>query len=253
MAADQHVISLEHVDYYYGRQPVLEDVNLTVDAGDFAAVVGPNGGGKTTLLKLILGVLKPARGRVRVLGDTPGKSCYRIGYMPQNAHLDPQFPVSVLDVVLMGRLGRKVFGKFRKHDRQAAKKALEDAGIGHLAHRHFSELSGGQRQRALIARALCTDPELLMLDEPTANVDPGVEEALLKVLHQLNEKMTILMVSHDMGFVSKKVKSVICVNRTLVVHPTSEIEGQVIRDIYGQEMRLIRHDHRCSEKGHEHV
>ncbi len=251
MSTDNSIIRFEIVTYYHGRQPVLEDITLTVAAGDFVAVVGPNGGGKTTFLELILGLLQPTRGQVRVFGQPPDKASRRIGYMPQNAHLDPQFPVSVMEVTLMGRLGSGLLGRYRRQDRKIARSSLEKTGVGHLADRNFSELSGGQRQRVLIARALCTDPELLLLDEPTANVDPGVEEALFEVLRELNRQMTILIVSHDMGFVSRQVKSVFCVNRTLVVHPTSTIEGQVIRDIYGSDMRLIRHDHRCSERGHE--
>jgi zinc transport system ATP-binding protein len=117
---------------------------------------------------------------------------------------------------------------------------------------HFSELSGGQRQRVLIARALCCEPDLLLLDEPTSNIDPEVEEALLGVLKELNRRMTILLVSHDMGFVSQMVKSVICVNRRALIHPTSEISGDLIMNIYGQDLRMIRHDHRCSETGHHH-
>ena len=119
-----------------------------------------------------------------------------------------------------------------------------------MAERHFSELSGGQRQRTLIARALCSEPELLLLDEPTANVDPEVEETFFDILKNLNKRMTILIVSHDIGFVSQKVKSAICVNRCVVVHPTSEINGMMIKDIYGGDVCMIRHDHRCSVDGH---
>ncbi|MFP4039148.1 MAG: metal ABC transporter ATP-binding protein [Desulfosudaceae bacterium] len=248
---NEPVIRFENVSYCHGRWPILEDISLTVSAGDFVAVVGPNGGGKTTFLKLILGLLQPTRGRVRVFGESPQKACRRTGYLPQYAHLDPQYPVNVMEVVLMGRLGSGFRTRYRSRDREIAEKSLEKTGVRHLADRNFSELSGGQRQRVLIARALCTEPELLLLDEPTANVDPGVEEALFEVLRELNREMTVLLVSHDMGFVSRQVKSVVCVNRNLVVHPTSAIEGRVIKDIYGQGMRLIRHDHRCSERGHE--
>ncbi len=243
-------IVLKDVFFSYGREPILENVNIEVQKGDFASIVGPNGGGKTTLLKLLLGRLRPDRGKVEVFGVEPEKSRLRIGYMPQHDRLDSQFPVTVMDVVLMGRLGTGLGGRYSRADRQAAETALDEIQLSHISKRHFSELSGGQRQRVLIARALCCEPELLLLDEPTANIDPEVEEALFEILQRLNGRMTILIVSHDIGFVSQKVKSVICVNRCVVVHPTSEINGTVIKDIYGGDICMIRHDHRCSEDGH---
>ncbi len=242
----------KNVSFSYSNETVLENVNLTVNQGDFTSIVGPNGGGKTTLLKLLLGLLKPDMGRITVFGNEPEKSRLRIGYMPQYAHLDNQFPVSVMDVVLMGRLGHSAGGWYNKKDRQAAEIALEEVKLTDISKRLFSELSGGQRQRVLIARALCCEPGLLILDEPMANIDPEVEEALFEILRQLNNRMTILLVTHDLGFISQVVKSVICVNRCVVVHPTSEINGALIKDIYGADMCMIRHDHRCSEGGHEH-
>lgn len=249
MAVENH-IEIRDVSFSYDKEIILENVNLTIQKGDFAGIVGPNGGGKTTLLKLIMGRLKPDRGEIRVFGKAPEKSYLRVGYMPQHAYLDTLFPVSLMDVVLMGRLGRSWGGRYSKKDRQAAATALEEMKISNLANRHFSELSGGQRQRALIARALCCEPELLLLDEPTSNVDPEIEEAFFDILKQLNQRMTIIIVSHDIGFVSQQVKSAICVNRCVVVHPTSELNGMVIKDIYGGEVCMIRHDHRCDVDGH---
>ncbi|MDY6824850.1 MAG: ABC transporter ATP-binding protein [Thermodesulfobacteriota bacterium] len=241
--SSEAVVVFENVSFAYGRHPVLNHIDLTIHEGDFATIVGPNGGGKTTLLKLILGRLKPQTGTIRVFGTTPEKVCLQIGYMPQHAYLDPRFPVTVMDVVLMGRLGRKRFGFYTKTDRAKALKALEYTGMAHMAGNHLSQLSGGQRQRVLIARALCTEPELLLLDEPTANIDPGSESALFEILQKLNETMTILIVSHDLGFVSRHVNRVICVNRSLVVHPTSEVDGMVISEMYGRDMCMVRHDH----------
>jgi len=249
MSTENH-IEIRNVFFSYEKEVILENVNISIRKGDFAGIVGPNGGGKTTLLKLILGRLKPDRGEIKVFGNDPKKSYLRIGYMPQHAYLDMLFPVSVMDVVLMGRLGRRFGGRYSKKDRQAAETALEEMKIISMAERHFSELSGGQRQRTLIARALCSEPELLLLDEPTANVDPEVEETFFDILKNLNKRMTILIVSHDIGFVSQKVKSAICVNRCVVVHPTSEINGMMIKDIYGGDVCMIRHDHRCSVNGH---
>lgn len=249
---EQAVITLEKVSFSYNDLPVLEDVTLTVHERDFISIVGPNAGGKTTLLKLILGLLKPTSGTIRVFGQPPGKVRSRIGYMPQHASLDPLFPVSVLDVVLMGRLGNgKDLGFYRRADKEAAADALRNVELYEIRNCSFSDLSGGQRQRVLIARALVSDPELLLLDEPTANVDAVVETELYEILNKLNEKMTVALVTHDLGFVSRYVKSVACVNRRVVVHPTSEITGEMINEIYGCDVHMVRHDHRCSEEGHK--
>lgn len=247
---DTYALFFDNVTYSYGREPVLENVNLKIRFGDFASIVGPNGGGKTTMLKLILGLLKPDSGRVHVLGKSPKKSRLRIGYMPQYAHLDIDFPVTVMDVVLMGRLGINARFRYSEKDIKAARASLDKVNILDLSKRMFSRLSGGQRQRVLIARALCSDPDLLLLDEPTANIDPEIEETVFSLLVELNKNMTILVVTHDLGFVSQVVKSVICVNRRVLVHPTSEMNGTHIKDIYGSDLRMVRHDHRCSEKGH---
>ena len=247
-----NALALEGVSFFYGVSPVLEDVNLTVSKGDFASVVGPNGGGKTTLLKLILGMLRPDAGSVTVFGEAPHRSRGRVGYTPQYARYDPQFPVTVMEVVLMGRLERHRFWRYSRADTQAAREALAEVGLESLANASFAALSGGQRQRVLIARALVSGPDLLLLDEPTANVDVASETKLLDTLQELNKRMTILLVSHDLGFVAKAVRSVICVNHRVVVHPTSAITGEMIQDIYGGDVRMVRHDHRCSEEGHEH-
>ena len=249
---EQPDIEINNLAFSYDTVPVLEDVNLKVKHGEFATIVGPNGGGKTTLLRLLLGILKPVQGKIAVLGSTPEKARLRVGYMPQHADLDPQFPVTVMDVVMLGRLGRRFGGRYSKEDRQLALKALAEVQLESMVRTAFSTLSGGQKQRALIARALCCDPEMLLLDEPTANIDPEVEENLLTILQELNQRMTILLVSHDMGFVSRVVKSVICVNRRVLIHPTSRVDGTLIKDVYGDDYCMVRHDHRCSEKGHFH-
>ena len=243
-------VQLKDVSFSYNGVPILEDVNLEIRHGAFAAIVGPNGGGKTTLLKLLLGLLKPDKGKILILGNTPEKSRLRMGYMAQYAHLDLQFPVTVKDIVLMGRLGRTRLGWYSRDDIKAAASSLAEVKLANYAGRRFRELSGGERQRVLIARALCCDPELLLLDEPTANVDPKMGETLMEILQKLNRRMTILLVSHDIGFVSQVVKSVICVNRQVVVHPTSSLNGMVIKEIYGGDFRMIRHDHSYSAKHH---
>ncbi len=242
------VIRLEGVDFSYDGMPVLEDVNLSVGELDFACIVGPNGGGKTTLIKLFLGLLRPTKGKVSVFGTPPEESRLRMGYMPQHALLDPLFPVRVIDVVLMGRMGiTRKFGPYRKADKQAALDALREVEMQELSERKFSTLSGGQQQRTLIARALASNPEILLLDEPTASLDLQVECEVYEVLRELNERLTVVVASHDLGFVSRYVKSVICVKRTVVVHPTSAITGELIRELYGEDVCAVRHDRDVSE------
>lgn len=247
-----HAVVLKDVSFSYNRGPVLDNVSLRVKNRDFATIVGPNGGGKTTLLKLLLGLLKPDSGTIEILGQTPEQSRLRVGYMPQSSHLDMQFPVTVMDVALMGRLGSNFWGRYSRQDKIGAEKALEEVDLKAYTASHFSQLSGGQKQRVLIARALCSDPELLLLDEPTSNVDQESELALFSILKELNSRMTILLVSHDLGFTSQVVKSVICVNRKINIHPTTTMDGTLIKDIYGNDLKMIRHDHRCSEGGHSH-
>jgi zinc transport system ATP-binding protein len=245
------VVQLEGVGFSYEGVPVLKDVDLTVTEGDFVSIVGPNGGGKTTLLKIILGLVKASRGSVRVFGAPPVKARPRIGYMAQHSTFDFLFPVNVLDVVLMGCLGNVPgLGFYRPKDRKAALRALDRMEMEAFRNRPFSRLSGGQRQRVLLARALVSEPELLLLDEPTANVDAAIEMELFEILSELNRNMTIMLVTHDLGFVSSYVKSVICVNRRLAIHPTNSITGEMIHQLYGGNVRMVRHDQRCSEEGH---
>ncbi|MGV1098653.1 metal ABC transporter ATP-binding protein [Thiovibrio sp. JS02] len=243
-------VSIKNLFFAYNGVPVLENVTLDIPNGESLCIVGPNGGGKTTLIKLILGLIAPSRGEIEVLGVTPEKARLQVGYVPQYARFDPQFPVTVLDVVLMGRLDRLRCFSYRKSDREAARAALDEMGLADLSGRLFAEISGGQRQRALIARALASTGKILLLDEPTANIDAASEKHLFEVLEKLNERLTVLLVTHDVGFASSFFKSIACVNRQVVIHPTSELTGELIRNMYGGDIRMIRHDHRCSEGGH---
>lgn len=242
--AGRAVIELAGVTFSYNGAPVLEDITLSVGEHDFLSIVGPNGGGKTTILKLVLGLVKPAKGRVSVFGLPPEKARRRIGYMPQATALDKLFPVSVMDVVLMGRLGAGArFGFYTRADAQAAREALEKVGLAAERKRPFAELSGGEHQRVLIARALVSGPDLLLLDEPTANVDIAAETEFYRFLRDLSETMTIVLVTHDLGFVSQHVKTVACVNRRLLCHPTCDITGSMISEIYGSHVHMVQHDH----------
>ncbi len=221
---------------------MLEHVEFTVEKGEFLGIVGPNGGGKTTLLKLILGLLEPASGRISVLGGPPARAREAIGYVPQFATLVRDFPITVRDTVLLGRLGKtRWLGGYRGIDRAVAYEAMTQTRILDLADRPIASLSGGQLQRALIARALAAEPEILMLDEPTANIDLRVEVDVFELFKQLNRRMTIVVVSHDVGFISQYVSKVACLNRTLICHPTSAVAGEVIEALYGAPMQLIHH------------
>jgi zinc transport system ATP-binding protein len=238
------VVEFDDVSFSYNGTPVLEHITLAAQEHDFLSIVGPNGGGKTTILRLILGLVTPSKGTVSVFGMPPDKVRRRIGYMPQTTSLDRLFPVSVLDVVLMGRLGAgSRFGFYTRADYRAAHEALEKVGLGEACGRSFAELSGGQYQRVLIARALASNPDLLLLDEPTANVDAAVETEFYQFLRTLSERMTIVLVTHDLGFVSKYVTNVACVNRRLVCHPVCDITGEVINEIYGAHVSMLHHDH----------
>lgn len=240
-APTEPVIETQGLCFAFGTTPVLADVSLSIARGDFVCIVGPNGGGKTTLLRLFLGLLTPTRGRVRVFGQPPAESRRRIGYMPQRVQLDPQFPVRVRDVVRMGRLGNGNLGPFRRADREHAAVALREVGMADYAQRSFAALSGGQRQRVLIARALACEPEILLLDEPTANLDPLVQDDMNELLNRLNERLTVILVSHDVGFVAQYVKTVVCVNRNVVVHSAVEVTGDSIRELYGHDLQLVHH------------
>ncbi len=241
-------IEIRGLSFSYDGARVISDADLTVAAGEFVTVVGPNGGGKTTLLKLVLGLLQPDQGTVSVFGRRPVESRPRMGYVPQYSRTDPSFPASVLDVVLMGRLGKgRQLGGYSRADVAAAEAAMADVELSDEARRSFSKLSGGQRQRALIARALAVDPDLLLLDEPTANLDVAMENELYEILRRLKERMTVLLVSHDLAFVSGFTDTVACVNRTVALHTTSEVTSELMNELYGRDVRFVRHDHLAGE------
>ena len=238
-----HPIQIENLDFSYGQIPVLEQAGLTIEDKEFVCMVGPNGGGKTTLLKLFLGLLEPQKGTVSIFGEAPAVGRKWMGYLPQYASLDAKFPVTALDVVLMGRLGKtRRIGPYSKLDRTAAHNMLERVGMGQFAKRPLAALSGGQRQRVLIARALVCEPKLLLLDEPTSSLDDYVERELYDLLLELNKELTVVVVTHDIGFVSSYVDKVVCVNRHVRIHPTSEIDENIIHDMYGEHVHMVRHD-----------
>lgn len=239
---DEPVVDIRNVSFLYGDTPALEDVTLGIAEKEFVAVIGPNGGGKTTLLKLILGLERPACGEIAVFGHPPARGRRWVGYVPQHASLPKDFPISVEDVVLMGCLTAGSLGPFStRADRRAAENAMRAVEIYDLRKRRLDTLSGGQRQRVLIARALAGGPRLLLLDEPTASVDSRVEQDVFELLKRLNADATIILVTHDLGFVSRYVTRVACLNRQLVCHQTGEITADVVERMYGSAMRAVQH------------
>jgi ABC-type Mn2+/Zn2+ transport system ATPase subunit len=242
------VVELSRVTVMYRDLLALEDVNLRVMAGEFLALIGPNGSGKTTLVRTALGLVDPTAGAVHLFGKVPrelSREWGRIGYVPQIVQLDPQFPIRVLDVALMGRYGQ--VGLVRRpgpRDREAAWRALERVGLADMAARQIGRLSGGQRQRMLVARALATEPELLILDEPTTSVDVGTSEGLFELLDGFHrDGMTVIVVSHDVGVVAQHVSQVACLNRRLVAHgrPAEVLQSEVVECMYGPSAALMGH------------
>lgn len=238
------VISLKNVNFSYGGLKVLDGISLDIAQGEFIGVVGPNAGGKSTLLKLILGLLKPTRGQVSVLGEKPAKARTRIGYVPQYPLFAREFPITVEQTVLMARLGKtRLWGGYTATDKTIAAKALAETETLPLRKRRLNALSGGQLQRVLLSRALACEPEILILDEPTSNLDQRVETEIFDLLKALNERMTIIIVSHDIAFVSAYVGRVACLNRTLVCHEAAHIDGKLLDTLYGTHVHAVEHNH----------
>ena len=213
------IIEVDRVDFSYPGTPVLKEISFQVMPGEFIGMIGPNGGGKTTLLKLILGFLKPSQGTIKVFGEEGGSSLAinRLAYVPQAVRFDRDFPISVEEVVLSGLINHLPwYGRFHSTDRNAAREALEKVGLLQFASHSFGALSGGQAQRVLIARALVSNPQLLLLDEPTASVDSQAEADIYTLLNQLKGEMTILMVTHDLGAVIEQVERILCVHGNLI-------------------------------------
>lgn len=227
------ILEIKDLDFAYNGETVLEDVNLTVRQKDFMAIIGPNGGGKTTLLKLVLGLLMPAKGTIRVDGKSPQKASPCIGYVPQDVHMNRSFPITVIDVVLMGNLNpHKRLSRRSAAIRRDALAALERMEMAAHAEKKIGMLSGGQRQRVFIARALLSRPKLLLLDEPTTNIDTKGQADFYRLLIELNQDITVMVVSHDLLAISRYVKSVACVNKKLHYHDQAEISGDMLEIMY---------------------
>lgn len=237
VAEAEAILDFQAVSFRYpsGVQ-ALQEATFTVAEGDRVAVIGPNGGGKTTLLKLALGLLKPDSGTIQTCGHAPHRGCQQVGYVPQVTSVDARFPITCERVVGMGLLQAKA------KPAGAVPQALEQVGLPEFGQRSFQALSGGQRQRVLIARALVARPRLLLLDEPTAHLDPEAAGQLRDLLGQLRQSRTVITVTHDLNFVDAEVQRVLCVNRTVHLHPTQALEQDLWAHLYGPPLAQVHHD-----------
>lgn len=234
-----NLLRLEGISAGYNGDVVLNDISLVINEMDFIGVIGPNGGGKTTLLKVIMGLLSPVKGKIEFNRNLIGPN--EIGYLPQMAEGDLSFPVSVKDVVLSGLMHRKnSTGRMTRNDRIRADEVISDLGISHLRARCLNELSGGELQRVYLGRALAGSPRLLLLDEPGNFIDSSFEQGFYDKLKELNGSMAIMMVSHDVGTISAYVKSFACVNRHLHYHDSGKITNEQLKG-YGCPIQLIAH------------
>lgn len=241
--SNEKVIRIRHLTVRYDDVTALSDVSLDIEQGEYLGIIGPNGGGKTTLLRSILGLVPISNGTIQVCGKAPGKAGTLVGYVPQFSAVDRRFPVTVGEVVLTGRLtlSRLPFHRYSGTDRAAADAALKEVGITELANRQIGGLSGGEFQKMLIARALAEHPRILLLDEPTASVDAKSRRQIYDLLGKLNRHMTILLVTHDTMAVSAQVHRIACLNGQLVYHGEPELDQNTVDALYGCPIDLIAH------------
>lgn len=251
MVKEKPIIAAENVSFYYGEVPALHDLSFTVQAGDYVGVIGPNGGGKTTLIKMLLGLLKPTQGSITVLGQaiTELSERHLIGYVPQRiAQSAVEFPATVQEVVESGRTPQLgLWHRFRAVDQQEVQAAMKHAEVSHLQYRRLAQLSGGERQRVFIARALAARPRILILDEPTVGVDVTTQEKFFAFLKELNTKhgITIIFVTHDIDVIAQEATTVLCLNHGLVCYgaPHDFIKAEYMERLYGKTMKFVVHDH----------
>ena len=236
------ILSIENLYAGYENETILQNINLQVYENDFVGIIGPNGGGKSTLLKVILGLLRPQRGEVRVLGQDVRQARKSIGYVPQFIETDRYFPISVWETVSLGLItGWSPFRRFSKEEHEQIEEALNLVEISDLRDKPMGELSGGQRQRVLIARALVFQPKILLLDEPTASIDSNITHDVYELMKQLNQNMAILLVTHDIMAISSYAKTIACLNRKLIYHHDKNLTSEMLDDIYGCPVDLIAH------------
>ena len=235
-----NAVELKDVSFKFNQHWILEDINFTIEEKDFIAIIGPNGGGKSTLLKIILGILTPDEGTVKVFGREPKKAREYVGYLPQYTHLDRDFPIDVYGTVLMGRY-QGLFKNYTSQDERIVLQALEDVEMEEYRNRQISQLSIGQMQRVLIARALARQPKLLLMDEPMASIDPEMQSNFYNLLDRLKDKMAMVLVSHDVGTVSMHVNKIACLNSKLYYHGPAEEAGEGLEKVYKCPIDHISH------------
>lgn len=251
MAAKTPLVSLHDISFAYGTEPVLSHLNLEIHRGEYLGVIGPNGGGKTTLLRIMLGLLKPQAGSVELFGQPLGRfrNWPRVGYVPQRVtSVEPRLPITVEEVVALGRAARAgLFRALGSADHTAVTEAMEKVDILPLRRRLLTELSGGQLQRVFIAKALAAGPEILILDEPTVGIDIKSQDAFYQLLSSLNktEGLTLVMVSHDIDVIVNEVTKLACINETLVYHGSPEqfVKEDYLAKLYGKARKFILHGH----------
>ena len=222
------VLEIKNLSFSYDKLNVLEDINLSINEKDFLAIIGPNGGGKSTLLKAILGLVKIKQGSINILGLKSENSLSNIGYVPQNTNVNINFPIKVIEVVMMGHVGHKrpLIG-YKKEEIACAMGALEQVGMAKFANEKIGSLSGGQRQRVMIARALCAHPKILLLDEPTASIDVDGQKQIYDLLKLLNKTITIIVVSHDISVILGYASKVAHINKKLTFHDISDKQSSL--------------------------
>jgi len=233
-------VEISHLSIKFNEQLILNDINFSIEEKDFMAIIGPNGGGKTTLLKVILGILTPDEGKVKVFGKEPKKAKDLMGYLPQRLDFDHDFPINVFETVLMGRY-HGLLKKYSNQDHKAVIQALKDVEMDELKDRQISKLSGGQMQRVFIARAIVRDPKLLIMDEPMASIDPEMQHSFYELMSRLKNKMAIVLVSHDVGAVSTHVDKIACLNQKLYYHGPVEDSANGLEEVYHCSIELISH------------
>jgi zinc transport system ATP-binding protein len=248
---EKNCIEVKDVSFNYNSHPVLENISFAVKNGEYLGIIGPNGGGKTTLIKIILGLLKPSSGSVKIFGVDSGifQEKAQIGYVPQRAPQEiSQFPATVEEIVRSGRTARVgVLKRFAKTDTAAVEKAMEVGGVVKFKNNLLSDLSGGERQRVFIARALAAEPKILILDEPSVGIDLPAQEKFYTFIEKLNRDygLTIIFVSHDIDVIAHEVKCLLCLNKNLVCHgvPREFIKEEFLEKLYGKKVKFILHGH----------
>ncbi|MCK4234887.1 metal ABC transporter ATP-binding protein [candidate division WOR-3 bacterium] len=244
------IVDFRNVFFSYNTIPVLENINFQLYRNDFLAIIGPNGGGKTTILKLMLGLLKFDKGSITIFGKSPLEARKSIGYLPQHFTSNFDFPINVLETVLMGRLGKRGIGKrYTQKDIEICLEVLQHIGMEQFKNTEIGKLSGGQRQRVFIARALATKPKLLLLDEPVSSIDMKWEQAFYKLLHELNKEIAIILVTHDISVISMYIDKIACINRKLFYHGSKKEGMHKISEMYEYPVQIISHETSHSSSG----